>query len=619
MARNTKLNKPECVARINDLIANNTGKYGKYQRNYSLYNQTIASDLKSKVPETVGFYDDVVSEETEVPKLNVIKSCVDAVVSKISTAHVRPFVNTVKGSFKTVQICKQLQIFFDYFFDEENVSSKISEALRDACTFDTGYIYLDEAEGKIINVSPWNAYTRQSEKTEFKSAYIEFPNSSVDSIKDADWELLTNAEKKNLYVNIGYFYDSRTKTKAILVNRQIRKIEELKSEYIPLVALHYTLPICGNTNLSITDMLKGIQFEIDELMKRIAEASAVNPALTFFVSNASNIKVGQLNNRVGNIVQYTSPEGGQPVYSAHDEFISSQYMTTLDNLVEKAYNMVGISQLSAQGKKPSGLDSGVALATQADLESDRFQVLLDQYIRLYTDVAKLCVHTFQANKDIIAPSRYNLSLTWGEVEREYDKLRIQFSAADSLSKDPSEKLKQLQTLAQAGIIPGTMIPSLLELPDINRGYSVANNSYNACQTLIDQCIYDNKYEIPDYLSMQMLKEQIINMQLSLRVAQGSEKNNEEDIKRLTKYYQLIEDKELEAQQPTDKEMMSEEEETLTEETPGGMQEQATSQDASLNNAYSVSADGTENNLNMTNEGTANPMQTSVANGGELGG
>jgi len=289
-------------------------------------------------------------------------------------------------------------------------------------------------------------------------------------------------------------------------------------------------------------------------------------------------------------------------------------MTTLDNLMEKAYNMVGISQLSAQGKKPSGLDSGVALATQADLESDRFQVLLDQYIKLYTDLAKLCMRTFQDKKDILPPSRYNLSLTWKEVEEEFDKLRIQFSAADSLSKDPSEKLKQLQTLAQAGIIPATMIPSLLELPDINRGYSVANNSYNACQTLIDQCIYENKFEIPDYLSMQMLKEQIINMQLSLRVAQGAEKNNEKDIERLTKYYEMIEDKEQGLEQPTEGELLSEEE--APEET-ASMQKQATAQDTSLNNAYAQN--GTEDSLNMTNEGTANPMQTSAANSGELGG
>ena len=603
--RNGKLTKPEVIERINDLLANGNVKLAKYQKNYALYNQSPAADLRAKIPMAVGYIDDVYSEDSIVPKLNIIKSAVDAVVSKISTAHCRPFVNTVKGSFKTIQICKQLQVFFDYYFDEKNVSAKITEALRDACIFDSGYIYLDEVNGDIKVVEPWNVYTRQREKNEYRSAYIEFPNISTDTLKDEDFDLLNNSEKKSIYVTIGYFYDARTQTKATLINRQIRDISPLQSDIIPLVSIFYTMPIVGNTTLSIADMLKGIQIEIDELMKRISDASVLNPAQTILLANASNIKVGQLNNKVGNIVQYNAQNpSGAGVDVVTPEFISSQYITLLDNLIEKAYNMVGISQLSAQGKKPSGLDSGVALATQADIESDRFQILLDQYIRTFTDLAKVVVKVFEANKDIIKPNRYNLRLTWGDVEKEYDKMRIQFSAADNLSKDPSEKLKQLQTLAQAGIIPATQIASLLELPDINRGYSVANNAWNACQTLIDQCIYEDKYEVPDYVPFQMLKEQIVNMQLSLRTAQGSENGNEEDIRRLIKYYEIVEDHEMELEQ-------------------NSLQNQTTAQDVNENNMYSAQNNenlsaGTEDSMNMTNEAVANPMQTDAANGGELG-
>ena len=264
--------------------------------------------------------------------------------------------------------------------------------------------------------------------------------------------------------------------------------------------------------------------------------------------------------------------------------------------------MVGISQLSAQGKKPAGLDSGVALATQADIESDRFQVLLDQYIQMFVDVAKLMIQIFSANKDIIEPSRYSLRITWGEVEKEFHKMRIQFSCADSLSKDPSEKLKQLQTLAQAGIIPATQIASLLELPDINRGYSAANNGFNATMTLIDACIYEDKFDIPDYIPFEMIKEQIVNMQLSLKAAEGGTDSNEKDIEKLQKLFEVVEEKEGEL---------------------NAIQTQTQAQDVNTNNAYSQQnneefGNGTENNLNMTDEAVANPMQTRAANNGELG-
>ena len=599
-----KLEKNAVIKRINDLIANNSVKYTKYQNDYMLYNQCPVADLKAMIPYPVGFYDDVYSEDSTVPKLNIIKSAIDAVVSKISTAHCRPFVNTVNGSFKTIQICKQLQVFFDYFFDEKKIPVKIVEALRNACVFDSGYVFIDEDTGDVKSLEPWNVYTRQSEKNSFKSVYIEFPNYSTDSLKESDYELLTNSEKENLYITIGYFYDSKTKTKAILINRNIREIKEIDFDVVPIIPIRYTAPIIGTGTLSISDILRGIQIEIDELMKRISDASVLNPALTYFVANASNIKVGQLNNRVGNIVQYNAPvtSGSTPVDVATPDFIANQYISLLDNLIEKAYNMVGISQLSAQGKKPAGLDSGVALATQADIESDRFQVLLDQYIQMFVDVAKLMVQIFAAHKDIIEPSRYSLRITWGEVEKEFHKMRIQFSCADSLSKDPSEKLKQLQTLAQAGIIPSTQIASLLELPDINRGYSAANNGFNATMTLIDACIYEDKFDIPSYVPFQMIKEQIVNMQLSLKAAEGGTDSNEKDIEKLQKLFEAVEEKEKEL---------------------NAIQDQAQSQDVNSNNAYSQQnnsefGNGTEDNLNMTDEAVANPMSVNAANNGELG-
>ena len=92
-------------------------------------------------------------------------------------------------------------------------------------------------------------------------------------------------------------------------------------------------------------------------------------------------------------------------------------------------------------------------------------------------------------------------------------MRIEFSSADSLSKDPTEKFKQLKFLAEQGIIPATQIPALLEIPDINRGFSAANNGYNCAMSIIDACIYDDKYELPFYVPFELLKEMIVNTML----------------------------------------------------------------------------------------------------------
>ena len=54
-------------------------------------------------------------------------------------------------------------------------------------------------------------------------------------------------------------------------------------------------------------------------------------------------------------------------------------------------------------------------------------------------------------------------------------------------------------------------------------------------------------EVPDYIPFQMLKEEIINTQLSLKAAGGFENKNEDDITKLTQLYQIVEQKEQEWQ------------------------------------------------------------------------
>ena len=122
-------------------------------------------------------------------------------------------------------------------------------------------------------------------------------------------------------------------------------------------------------------------------------------------------------------------------------------------------------------------------------------------------------------------------------------MTIQFSAADSLSKDPAQKLQQLQQLAMAGIIPQSRIAQFMELPDLQAGYSLSNNAVNAVLTVIDDCIEKNNFNIPDFIPFTMLKEEIINTQLSLKAANSE--GNEADIEKLNKLYAMAEQKETE--------------------------------------------------------------------------
>lgn len=532
---------------IAELKSFNSNRSYKYRRNYRYYNATKGCSLENiKNPMIVGYYNDANREYGEEedtsanPQINVVASCIDTLHSKIAQSKVRPFFTTINGTFKDIQCVKQAQQFFDTFYDEQNVNKKISDSFRDSCIFDTGVIYINEDDRTINRALPFHVYTRPAEVNynRITRVFYEQKDYPVSLLPEKVYSKFKN--KTIEYVDFGIYYDTVNKTKAYTGNGTVILTEPYEAEVVPFVFIYYKSPILGNVTTSVADQLVNIQQEINILMAKIKDASQLNPALTFMVPEGSSMKVTQLSNRVGNAMTYKPlANGGLPVTSATPAFIDNQYMSLLDSLIQKAYDIVGISQLSAQSKKPTGLDSGVALATMEDVESDRFETQLNQVIRAFIDVAKTCIKVFPQNENILPEISNRVSIKWQDIVKESSNMSIQYSGADNLSKDPSTKLQQLQQLSMAGVIPSARIPQLMQIPDLEMGYSLSNNAIDAVMAVIKSCIEDDDYNVPEFIPFELLKEEIINTQLSLTSAGYSK--NKKDIQKLNKLYEKIED------------------------------------------------------------------------------
>lgn len=539
------MTKNNILNAISELKNIQGGRISKYRRNYRYYNYTIGASLENmKDPTVVGYnnYREFGEEEdtTLSPQLNVIASCIDTLTSKIAQSKVRPFFNTLNGTFADIQAVKQAQQFFDVMFDMQNVNKTVSEAFRDACIFDTGVIYVDDESGIISKALPFQVYARPAEVAYNKLTRVfyerkDFPTTLLPE------KIYNKFKNKTLdYIDFGIYYDIKNKVKAYTANGSFVCQQEYNHEYLPFVFMYYKNPIVGNSSTSVVDILYTIQQEINVIMAKIKDASQLNPALTFLVPEGSNLKAQKLNNRVGNIITYKPQvNGGLPVTSSTPAFIDNQYSTLLNDLIQKSYELVGISQLSAMSKKPTGLDSGIALSTMENVESDRFETQVTQVIRTYVDIAKTCINVFDENAEILPLLNNRVPIKWKDIIKESNNMSIQYSAADSLSKDPSTKLQQLQQLAQAGVIPLARISQLMEIPDLEMGYSLSNNAIDAVMEIIKECIEEGNFDIPEYIPFDLLKEEIINTQLSLRAA--NKDGNKEDIIKLSKLYEKAED------------------------------------------------------------------------------
>lgn len=508
--------------------------------NISIYNMTDT--------ECAGYYQtnsfDNNAKQAPVQE-NVIRSCIDTLTSKIASQKVRPFINTVNATFREMQVAKQAQDYFDAVFDEQNANEIVTYSFKDACVFDKGVIYIDKNRYKISRLMPWQVFVDPHEVSYGRLTRIVWVQEQYPVT------LLPIKVDEDRYKTVTYyqFWDLNTKKHYYYIPElQRMEVEKWEANALPFIFIRYTNPIKGNTSQSIVDLLYGIQQEIDMIMTKIKKASREVPIQTFFVNaNASDVKVDEFENGAGQMVTYTpSPNAsGDPIHSSTTPFMDPQWMQTVEVLKQHAYEAVGISQLSATSQKPQGLNSGVALSTMEDIESDRFETQLNSVIRCYVDIARMFIQLIPADEDILPPNKFRSTIKWADIVEMRDQMKIQFSAAQALSKDPSQKLQQLQALYAAGLIPQQRIAQLMDLPDLQLGYSISNNSINAVLAVIDDCLENDNFDIPDYIPAAMLQEEIMNTCLSLKAANNIK--NAADISKLMKLYQLSVMKNIDAQ------------------------------------------------------------------------
>ena len=519
------MDKNQIISNINTLES----RYGSYKskclRNLRLFTYSSTTTLDISESEVVGFYQrgtfSTSDDTTSAIQENVIASCIETLCSKIASQKVRPFFNTVNGTFKEMQIAKQAQVFFDMLYEENNVNKIITDAFRNACVFDKGIVKI--SDDGITNRLPWNVFFDPREVTYNQITYVaEKLPKTPGRILELKYGIKAD---RNLDYTVYEYYDVMEHIKAVYV-QELNKVvtHEYKPNIIPYLEIHYTNPVKGDTSQSVVDQLYGIQTQIDELLAVMKDSIAVNPGMTLLVPRSSNIKTNMLSNRTGQIIQY-DPIPGQttsPVTYATNDIISPQFVQLLDKLKNDAYEIVGISQLSATSQKPAGLNSGIALNTMEDIESSRFETQLNSVVRLYVDVAKACLDIFPPDIDILPDDLNRANIKWKDIVEARNNMKIQFSAAESLSKDPSEKLKQLVALSQAGVIPQSHIATLMELPDLQSGYNLANNAFNSVYTFIDNVLVSGILpdKIPVYLPKNkggLLETEIVNTMLSLSI------------------------------------------------------------------------------------------------------
>ena len=499
-------------------------------RNFRLYCYTMGVSLDMyKQGNVLGYYSLIGSDYTSSVNENVIASCIDSLTSQMSSKITRPYISGINTTFNERQILQQAQQFFDIFIDRENLNEVVTEAFRDSCIFGNGFIFIDGRNKRVMKALPWQVIYRPAERTYGKITRVlyerkDFPATLLPYKTDVD------------YVNYSIYYDINAHTEAHIVNNEIKEILPYNAPEVPFIQLDYTNPVYGRDATSVCDLLYGIQMKIHDLFETFSEASRKNPAQVFFMPKGSDMKITSLTNRVGQVLQYNPIEGvSNPIESYTPNFLGDQYIQAIQMLKNDAYELTGVSKLSAQSMNPLGDNaSGKALQTMNDVESERFEVQQRAVINAYVNTMRKCILCFNP-EDLILPEDLNKApIKWGELQNLINKTKITFNALSYLSKDPATRMQQIDNLEAKGYINKNQAMSYYEIPDTDSAYNYANNSYNAVQEIINEALYNEDFTIPDYIPIDILKQEIVNTMLSLRAVQNE--SNLVSIQRLEALY-----------------------------------------------------------------------------------
>ena len=522
------MTKEKLIKNILEIESHQKAWRQKCRRNLILYEFTPNMDLTSQNDSTtVGFYNAGNAENTSMIQENVIRSCIDTLGSKIASQKVTPFFNTVNGTFREIQVVKAAQQFFDILYDELNVNKTVVQAFVDSCITDRGIIYVNKDNKNIERIQPWQFFFDPREYAYGQLTHCAF--------KKTDYPASLLTEKTDLQtVTLHEYWSIKEHIHATYIE-ELNKVsfDKWDANILPFAILRWSNPVKASSSTCVVDLLFGIQKQINYLLSQIKDASKSSFGIKYIVPTDSDVKINRLNNSNGEIIEYTpqmTPNGVMPVQPVTPAFMDGQWFTALQQFKQDAYEMVGISQLSAMSQKPSGLNTGVGLQTMEDIESDRFETQLNSVIRVYVDIAKICMEVFDPLEEVLPSSIYRGHITWKDITEARNLMSIQFSSLDKISKDPVVKQQIISQWVNSGYISRAHAMQLLEIPDDVRGYSLMNRDLNAVLAVIDDCIEKDIYDIPIYINTSLLKEEIVSTLLSLKAAQNPE--NEVDIQKL---------------------------------------------------------------------------------------
>ena len=490
------------------------------------------------------------------PTFNLVEAVTDTLVSRLGQAEPQPKFLTDGADYKERHLGQQLNQFILGEYYQTRAYEKAKKMLRDCIVMGSGILKVYEGDDKkvaidrvlqtnlftddndCINGDPQQLYQlalmdrdkliAQNPKKEkmLNDTPASYPDNSPDSGRTtADqvmvvegWKLPSGPDS----TAHGYYPGRHT---IATVNGVILDEPWEKTKF-PFVFMNYADPFLGFWGQGVATRLFGTQLTLNRILYTIARAITLVGVPRVFIEQNSKVVKSHMNNEIGVMSTYS---GTKPSYEVAPCNAPEMYEER-DRLIQYGFQQEGISGMQATSQKPAGLNSGEAIRSYDDINTDRFADIAKKYDNVFKDLAYLVTDVAMdiAERD----GKYQTIYPNKDGTKEIDlpamkflknPFLIQCFTESALPRDPAGRKETVTEQVQAGMITLKEGRRLLRYPDLEQNEKLDNASEERIFKILDGIVEDGKWVAPDqFMDLQLattLTVQYINLYFAANLEQ----------------------------------------------------------------------------------------------------
>lgn len=482
---------------------------------------------------------------------NIVQSCIDTLTARISQNKPKPMFLTSAGDSKLQRKAKKLDSFCYGLFYENKIYQAAPNAFRDGCVFGEGIIHVYQENGviKFERVLPYELlvdyleshYGPSSTKSLFRIKNIDrtelaeaFPDKADQIARLSNTSTFISANNRSVADTVTVVEAWRLPVgdkpgRHVIVTEDCLLFDEdYEDDFFPFAVYRYCPRLYGFYSQGMAEQLTPIQVEINRTLISIQRSLYLGGTHKIWVKAGSKVIKSHFDNAIGTIMEYAGDTAPQYIVP---QLVQPEIYNHLDSMINRGYQLPGVSQLAASSQKPAGLDSGKALRTYDEIEIQRFQTVAQNYEQFFVDLANITVSVAKkayaeaGELTVKVPGkRFIEKIDWKDVDMEDDEFSLQIYPVSKLPTDPAGRLQSIQEMMGAGLISPEAGRRLLDYPDLEAEENLYNATADYLHMILDKIIEGDEYTAPaPEDNLQLAKKLVLEY-----IAQGKLNNLPED-------------------------------------------------------------------------------------------